>query len=221
MLRETKHIRRKGDRFSIPLFVCLFLFFCGQHIFSQNVNIGRLPKVYDIEAAKETCDALPLDAIEGIWVYPDDNVTVLVRRLPKPSSTSSLQEYQLMVVESPDCRLEPGDVIGTLSASPEPSKFTLNLSTERKNGVFSNSQTCTATLSKDAETMILSREKSKFRLRININPNTLLPTLWKSLLRFGISVGSNGEKNQPAPGMVKIYPSYDGNGSSRRKPRYL
>ncbi|MDE6298513.1 MAG: hypothetical protein K2M10_02520, partial [Muribaculaceae bacterium] len=167
-----------------------------------------LPVVYDMDAAKEICDELPLDPIEGIWIYPQDNVTVLVRKLPSPS-LSAADTYQLMVVEATDCRLNPGDVIGKMVASPELNKFTLSLFTSKKGGVMEKSSDCLATLSKDGESMVLSREKSRFRIRINLNPNSLLPYLWRSLVRFGITVGNNDSTHLPAPGMIKVYPSYD------------
>lgn len=186
----------------------------------ETLYASPLPTVYDMDAAKDLCDELPLDPLEGIWIYPDDNVTVLVRKLPLPS-LSSADSYQLMVIESADCRLRAGDVIGKMVASPEMNKYTLSLFTTKKEEVMGKSRDCLATLSKDGESMILSREKSRFRIRINLNPNSLLPYLWRSLVRFGITVGNNDTSRLPAPGMIKIYPSYDGNGSSRRSPRYL
>ena len=204
--------RRWG--FLLPAVAFMLFHFCpmyGQESFQA---------IYDIDAARELCDELPLDNVEGIWLYPDDNLTVLLRRLPE-KAFATLPEYSVMVVRTPDCRIAPGEIIGSLKGSAEDSKFILTLNTEKRRGFFSKPHECMATLSKNGDSMILSRDKSKFRLRINLNPNSLLPKLWKSLLRFGVSVGSGNDAKRPSPGMIKLYPSYDGNGSSRLRPRYL
>lgn len=165
------------------------------------------------------CDSMPIDNVEGIWVYPDDNVTVFVVRKPQNSLSSPL-EYDLIVVETPDCNLDPGESIGTLTAGADSKKFSLDLFSERKKGVLTKSRTCTATLSSDGESMSLKMPDSGFKLRLNLNPGVLMPKLWRSLFRISTS-GSNRSTPQGLRGMIKIYPSYDGNGSSRRQPRYL
>lgn len=180
-----------------------------------------LPRVCDIDAARELCDSLPLEGPEGVWIYPQDHVTVLVRRIPAPEM-ASLPVYDISVVETTDCSVLPGESIGTLAATPVATQYELTLFTDRSGGMPGKPATCLATVSKEGDSMTLSREKSRLRLRLSFNPASILPALWKSLLRFGFSInpGSGGEK-RPAPGMVRIHPSYDGNGSSRLKPRYL
>lgn len=214
----------KGHSPHIPhniLAVITAMMLCG---FSFPASAGERDEAWknvcDVEAACALCDSLPLRGPEGVWIYPDDNVTVLVTEI-ETDGTSTLPLYRLTVVETYDCNLNPGDEIGTLQASPDQYKYTLTLFTNRKNGILSNPQPCLATLSKEGDTMILEREKSKIKLRVNFNPSTLLPTLWKSLMRFGISIGDGTKKKEAPTGMVKIYPSYDGNGSARRGPRYL
>ncbi|MDE6772767.1 MAG: hypothetical protein K2J49_09210, partial [Muribaculaceae bacterium] len=84
--------------------------------------------------------------------------------------------------------------------------------------ILSNPRSCIATLSKDGETIILDKEEKSLKLRFSLNPSILLPKMWR-IVRIGTST-SKPKANPPA-GMVRIYPSYDGNGSSRRSPRYL
>lgn len=176
--------------------------------------------IYDIEAAKEFCDATPLRAPEGIWIYPDDNVSVLILRR-ESISASALPSYDIQVVETSDVRLRPGDIIGKLTETPESNKFEMELFTEYKDKIFRKPKTCMARLTEDKEVLVLSKDKSKFNFRISFNPSTLLPKLWK-ILRFNGSYGNNSSNAAaPAVGMVKVYPSYDGNGSSKREPRYL
>lgn len=174
----------------------------------------------DIDRAMEICSSLPLDAIEGIWIYPEDNVTVLILRENNPNS-SSLPIYNISVVQSDDCRLHPGEIIGTISATPEAKKYQITLFTERNNDILQKSHSCLASLSKDEDALILKENKSKkFNLRFNLNFTRLLPSFWK-IVHLSASSGGKSDSSNPPVGMVKIYPSYDGNGSSRRQPRYL
>lgn len=135
---------------------------------------------------------------------------------------TSLLTYNLIVVDSEAANIRNGEVIGILKATPVISGYEIELFTERRNGMLLKPKSCMAELSKDGETIILKRDKPKFNLRFSLNPSTLLPKFWR-LLRMNTSVSpsSGGNSLQPTVGMVKIYPSYDGNGSSRRKPRYL
>lgn len=194
---------------SVAAFVCALVF--------TTFSCGAQPKAFDIGRAQAICDSITPEGPEGIWIYPDDNVTVLVLESP-PISPTSLPSYIISVVESTDCILEPGDFLGTLFATPDTGKYRLELFTQRKNGVLSKPGSCLASLSDDGETIIIKKDKSGLKFRFSINPYTLLPKMWR-ILRIGASHSSS--KNEIPAGMVKIYPSYDGNGSSRRSPRYL
>lgn len=203
------YIGRRQFAAFVAAIVCAFVF--------PTISWGVQPKAYDIERARAICDSITPEGPEGIWIYPDDNVTVLVLE-SLPISSTSLPSYSISVVESTDCNLEPGDNLGTLYATPDSGKYRLELFTQRKNGFLSKPQTCLAPLSDEGETMIIKKEKSGFKFRFSINPSTLLPKMWR-ILRIGTSHSSS--KPELPVGMVKIYPSYDGNGSSRRSPRYL
>lgn len=189
--------------------------------FSIPVNGQGLGTACDIDRAMEICSALPLDNLEGVWLYPEDKVTVMILRKDSPSA-SSLPVYDISVVESDDTNLLPGESIGVIEATAESAKYKITLFTERTLNILKKSNTCLANLSKDADALILKGNKSKkFNIRLNINPNQLLPNFWR-IVRVSGSTSNNTSSGQEAPvGMVKIYPSYDGNGSSRRQPRYL
>lgn len=178
------------------------------------------PIVYDIDAARDICDSLPLDRTEGIWLFPDDNVIVFVRRL-NPVSPTSLPEYEIAAIASSDIRIHPGDVIGYLHASPKDGEYKASLFTRRKSSLLTGSQECTATLNKEADRFILTGHSKRPSFRVTFNPAQLMPKLWR-MIRFnaGISVSPH-EKEEMKAGMIKIHPSYDHNGSSRRRTRYL
>lgn len=195
-------------------FICqaVILFFAG------NICDAGNPIAYDMEMAKEICLNSALDHLEGIWIYPDDHVTVLILKKDSQGKVSSLPEYDIRVIDGEDARLAPGVSIGTLYATPNANVFKIELMTEEKNKILCKPYSCLANLSKDHDNLIIKKTKSPFRLRLNLNFNRLLTGFWKI-----VSVGTNKNyQNLEAPaGMVKIFPSYDGNGSSKRKPRYL
>lgn len=160
----------------------------------------------DIVEAMELCDGADLHPIEGLWTYPEDDVTVLLYR-----DESRKGVYDIFVVEAADCSLKPGMRLGELHSSADPVKFTLKQHTAVKKGVLSAPWEATATLSESKEALTVKRKS----FNIKINPTRLLPSFWRIA---SISL----KPNESAPeGMIKLYPSYDGNGSTRRAPRYL
>lgn len=174
-------------------------------IFSATAIKAGMPPGTLLEAY-EVCDKTDLRPIEGLWTYPDDDVTVLIMR-----SEFSKGVYDIFVVESADCSLSPGMKLGELKASADPDKFTISLFTIVKKGTLSKPSQATATFSENKESLTFKKSSVQFKF----NPNRLLPYFWRM-----ISV--NVKTREPAPeGMIKVYPSYDGNMSSKRQPRYL
>ena len=152
------------------------------------------------------CDNQDLRPIEGLWTYPEDDVTVLIYR-----SKDKKGVYDIYVVESADCSLQPEVKLGELTSSADPDKYTLRLFTSIRKGILINPCSATATFSQNKESLSVKRTG----INIRINPLRLLPSFWR-IASFSIKT------NDAAPkGMIKIYPSYDGNGSSKRIPRYL
>ena len=188
--------------------------------FAANLHAQKYPVAYDMDMAKELCSQLPLESVEGIWIYPEDKVTVLILNNGDEEKFSRLPSYTISVVETSDCRLHPGDKLGTLKATPTADVFSIELLTEKKNDLLLKPKSCLATLGKDGDTFIFKQSGKNLRGRLNINFNRLLPGFWK-IISTGISSSGTGKNVSPSVGMVKIYPSYDGNGSSRRKIRYL
>lgn len=175
---------------------------------------------YDIDMAKEICGELPLENMEGIWLYPEDGVTVMILNDQDRLNINSLPSYSITVVKTSDARLHPGEEIGKLYATADENVFKIELSTEKNNELLLKPKSCMATLSKDGDSFIIKRQKSPIKGRLNFNFNRLLPGFWK-IVSAGITTNGSGNSYQLPIGMVKIYPSYDGNGSSRRKVRYL
>lgn len=178
---------------------------------------GKVPVAYDEERAREICDDRPLDIVEGIWLYPDDGVKVMILE-DETTSMRGLSSYVISVVATTDARLHPGEEIGKLYATTDEKIFKIELNTERHNELLLRPKSVLAKLSKEGDIFTIEKQKAPFRGRINFNFNRLLPGFWK-IVSVGLS--QNKTKVEAPTGMVKLYPSYDGNGSSRRKIRYL
>lgn len=160
----------------------------------------------DYLEAMRFCDNADLRNIEGMWSYPEDDVTVLVYR-----SDAKKGVYDIFVVEAADCSLSPGMKLGEIHESAEPDKFNLKLFTKIKKGLLATPGTALAVYSENKESLIIK----KASVGIRINPTRLLPSFWRI-----VSVSLKSKETAPE-GMIKVYPSYDGNQSTRRAPRYL
>ena len=197
-----------------PVFVGVMLSMLCLPLGVQSQNVA-----YDIDMAKEICSKLPLENVEGIWLYPEDKVTVMILN-NKTTDINTFPSYTISVVTTADARLHPGEIIGTLSATAQEDVYKIELATERKNDLLLKPKTCLAKISKDSDTFIFKKQKAPFKGRLNFNFNRLLPGFWK-IISTGISSSAGSNSLQTPAGMIKLYPSYDGNGSSKRKVRYL
>lgn len=186
----------------------------------ENFISAKEPKIaYDMGQAIEICSDLPLESIEGIWNYPEDKVIVLILSDKDNSKYQGSLTYSISVVKTEDTRLKPGEIIGTLTSTAETGVYKIELATERKNNFLIKPKSCLATLSKEGDSFKIKKQKIGLKGRFNLNLNRLLPGFWKIVSTGFSSVAGSSE--EPPIGMVKIYPSYDGNGSSKREIRYL
>ncbi len=158
--------------------------------------------IADMGMARDWCDRSMLQTMEGIWEFPADETKVLVKQSP-----SSTRRYDLIVIETPDTRLIPGELIGTLSESVVSSKFELDLCRNRVKGILSNPGKCMAQYLADEDALVISERK----LKISLSPRWLLPSFWRS-----IRVNLKRPANELPKGMVRIYPT-----SKPRKIDYL
>ena len=146
----------------------------------------------DYGLAQEYCDRTELTDPEGIWQFPDDETTVLIRRSPHSQS-----KFEIFVIETPDCRLNPGDKLGELQRSADLSKFQLNLYTRRKTGILTDSRSCSAELKDNGDAFIMHPRKLKLSLRTM----WFLPRFWRSL-----RINIDDPSSQLPYGMIRLYP---------------
>lgn len=159
--------------------------------------------ISDYGAACEWYDAFAADRLEGIWEYPDDHTRVLIRASKTDSSL-----YEIIVVDSPDTRIEPGDKIGYLKRSPDPDKFEMGLYRSKlKSGVLSELGKCMAQFNEKEGSIYVKGRSLKF----SIGSRWFLPSFWR-ILRVSIK-----DPLQSLPkGMIRVYPA-----SKRNQPEYL
>lgn len=174
------------------------------------VCLGAFPASFtppcDIVEAMELCDKADLRPVEGLWLFPEDEVTVMIYR-----DADNDSHYNIYVVESVDCSLSPKDKLGVLQISPDPNKFKLSLFTRVKKGILTLPCGASAVLSTNNESITVTKPTMK----VSIYPGRLLTGFW-GIVRLSMKSGANVPE-----GLIKVYPSYDGNGSSKRQPRYL
>lgn len=157
--------------------------------------------------ARKWCDTNVLTPIEGIWEYPEDGARVVIM-----SDNSNPGSFTIQVLNTPDCRLMMGDIIGRLHTTIDSRQFRLSQYSRKDKMTLINPLDCVATLSSDGETIKIKSPKFKFK----VNFHTLLPRFWR-LVRMSIDHPAD---DLPV-GLIKVYPGYDHNGSLRRKPRIL
>ncbi len=151
---------------------------------------------------------MPLMDPEGIWEFPDYNVTTVIIRENDRCNT-----FGIWVVDSENCAVSPGSRLGTLSTSLQSGKYALKIFSSFKKGQLSAPREALATLSVKDEAIFIDKLKIDF----TINPLAMIPSFARRMFRLKF----NDPIRQIKKGLTKIYPSYDGNGSSRRQPVYL
>lgn len=159
-------------------------------------------EISDMGRAMEFCDRAMLGKIEGIWEFPEDNTRVLIRR-----STAEPNLYDIIVVETPDCRLRPGDVIGYLRGSALSTKFEMGLFRTKTEGILSDLRKCLAEYNSKEDALLVKAPKIKLKLR----SRWFLPSFWRA-----VSIGIDNPAGNIPKGLVRIYPS-----PIPRDPSYL
>ena len=166
---------------------------------------------FNEQVAMERLMESDLQPMEGIWYYPNEDMTIAIERWqPKPSHKIG---YRLLLVASEDLELIPGTVIGYIEASAVDNKYRLWLYSERNKVTLCGPLDCVATLNKDATT--LTFDPPHWEVKVRVNFARFLPSLFK-----GISVIPDVEKEKLPVGFRKIFPA-DGNGNKFNKVRYL
>lgn len=212
-LSSSPH-RAARHRLHRPLLGVTAVIFAGLGCFAATPTVSA---PLDMEEARAVIDSLGADGPQGIWIFPDDNVTVTVIAVDGDYGNFAHRRFAITVTESADADCLPGDLIGELEETAEAGKYRMTLfdsidPAELLSLRRPDRTTLLAELAEEGEVMRVKAGKWKVRF----NPSALL----KGFTRL-IRLQHDDPVGKLPAGMIRIYPSYDGNGSSRRKPRIL
>ena len=153
-----------------------------------------------------------LDAIEGVWKYPDEMMTVAIERFSAPDFASRIA-YRIVMLESEDFSLYPGTVIGYLAPSADSTKFELWLYSERSGAMLYSPTRLIATLS---GSMLTFSRAMEMKLKVRVNFARFLPSLFR-----GISITPDVKTETLPVGFSRIYPATSGTSGYGSGIRYL
>lgn len=160
------------------------------------------PDICDMQAAMQYCRQTETEGPEGIWEFVEDETQVLIRK-----ERHNGKGYDIIVISTPDCRLHPGDVIGSLNPSAKKGKYRMSLHTSRKMGLLADSRQCMAEYIEKEDALIVHPMK----LRISMRTMWFLPKFWRSL-----RISFDNPAAELPHGLTRIFPR-----TEPRKPVYL
>ncbi len=205
--KMTSHYVMRRLSVAILMMVCLAMARAETELPQQSVVVPGFSE----QVARERLMESDLQPLEGIWYYPNEDMTLAIERWqPEPSHKIG---YRLLLVASDDLELLPGTVIGYIEASAVDNKYRLWLYSERNKVTLCGPLDCVATLNKEATT--LTFDPPHWEVKVRVNFARFLPSLFK-----GISVVPSVEKERLPVGFKKIFPA-DGNGNKFNRVRYL
>ncbi|MDE7180208.1 MAG: hypothetical protein K2N88_03305 [Muribaculaceae bacterium] len=172
----------------------------GEGTLSELTGAHSITAVTDIAAAREWCATTMLHRVEGLWEFPDDQTIVLIRRSPVA------HRYDIVVADTPDTRLHPGEIIGYVQESAAADKFEMNLCSRWLGKEGGQLTKCMAQLVENDSAIVVKGRKIKFGLR----GWWILPSFWKM-----INLSWKDPLENLPKGMIRVYPS------TRRQPDYL
>ena len=205
--KMTSHYVMRRLSVAILMMVCLAMARAETELPQQSVVVPGFSE----QVARERLMESDLQPLEGIWYYPNEDMTLAIERWqPEPSHKIG---YRLLLVASDDLELLPGTVIGYIEASAVDNKYRLWLYSERNKVTLCGPLECVATLNKEATT--LTFDPPHWEVKVRVNFARFMPSLFK-----GISVVPSVEKEKLPVGFKKIFPA-DGNGNKFNRVRYL
>lgn len=173
-------------------------------------RIGEGCAPLDLRRAAEMVDSVIAagctDPVVGLWSFPEDGVEVAI--LPADNSCSV---FQITVADSGIASLPTGKVIGRIESSAEPKVYKLSFVPTDIKRVLKGMK-CSARLSADGEGLAVKTSGVNLRL----NPLGFL-TNFTRVLRLSVDVPV---ENAPE-GLLRLYPTFDSSGGSRRHPVIL
>lgn len=163
----------------------------------------------DVDSMRVRLDETDMQPLEGIWYYPNEEMTVGIERYKGPHNIG----YRIILLDSPDINLVPGTVIGYIANSAVDNKYQLWLYSQRDRVTLVKPLKCVATLNSKATTFTFDPPHWKVKVRVNFA--RFLPSLFS-----GMSIVPDKVEESLPVGFRKIYPE-GGDGNPFNRIRYL
>ena len=151
-----------------------------------------------------------LQPMEGIWYYPNEEMTLGIERI---ETNSHDERYRIILLGSIDAHLLPGTVIGYLQASAVSKKWQLWLYTERDRLTLYKPMSTVATL--NAASTEITFDRPHWKVKVRVNFARFLPSIFR-----GVSIIPDKVEEDLPIGFKKIFPE-GGDGNPFTRIRYL
>lgn len=158
--------------------------------------------IFDFESAMQYCNETELEGPEGIWEFVEDETLVLLKKENRGG-----KDYDIIIISTPDCRLKPGERIGSLQRSAKRGKYKMNLFVSRNMGILTDSRICLAEYIDKEDAM----QVHPMKLKISVRTMWFLPKFWRSL-----RISFDNPAAELPHGLLRVYPR-----NEPSKPIYL
>lgn len=163
----------------------------------------------DEESFRERLEATDIQPLEGIWYYPNEEMTIGIERWRGDHNI----EYRLVLLSSDDVELLPGTVMGFMAPSAVDNKLQLWLYSQRRGISLRYPLECVATVNSTSD--VITFEPPRWKVKVKINFARFLPTLFR-----GITITPEHKSETLPIGFKKLFPAEPGE-NRHLKVRYL
>lgn len=160
--------------------------------FGELPAFGSVSGISSMSGARQYCDNTSIDRIEGIWEFSEDETTVLIKRNKSRRGT-----YDIILLQSADCRFFPGDTVGSMRESVDKDKLRLRLRIEADKDPMTCSRECAAVFSEKDGTIKID----PIKLKLGMRTMWFLPKFWRS-----VKVNINVPSRELPVGIRRVYP---------------
>ncbi len=155
-----------------------------------------IPGIINASNVIDFLNTFPVSGPEGIWGFEPDEITLLILK-----DKTIPGQFGIYVIDTTDCRLQPGQRIGNLNETVEDRIYRLTLCSRWKKETPDTPLNGTATMDSDGDVMRIEGRSAG----LSVTPNIILPNLL-GLLRLRVRLNVNDPEKKIPSGLRKIYP---------------
>lgn len=163
------------------MFRLLVIFLLFLPVAAQGMEIPEvstvLPGYYE-QSAKEQIKRRGGYGLEGLWFYPDEQMTFAIERIEDVKNEHK-ETYRIVVVDSEDCSVDLGSIAGYIEKTAALNEMNVWIYSAFDGENLVNPIKCFATVDADFKSILL--EKPKVKLHVSVNLMRFLPTVFRGL----------------------------------------